>query len=125
VADGKVTFRFRHRVYELVITGGAVTGVRRAVLEPSDAARGKPGSRTVVGDFQLRAPVVVVTSGGIGANHDLARQNWPASLGIPRQSMITGVPAHVDGRMPAITENAGGRIVNPDRMWHCTEGRRN
>ncbi|MEU6218807.1 FAD-binding dehydrogenase [Streptomyces sp. NPDC047022] len=125
VADGKVTFKFRHRVDELVTIGGAVTGVRGAVLEPSDAARGKPSSRTVVGDFELRAPVVVVTSGGIGANQDLIRQNWPARLGTAPKFMVTGVPAHVDGRMLAITQKAGGRIVNPDRMWHYTEGLRN
>ncbi|MFI6249222.1 FAD-binding dehydrogenase [Streptomyces sp. NPDC051016] len=125
VAAGKVTFKFRYRVDELVTTGGAVTGVRGAVLEPSSAARGTASSRTVVGDFELRAPVVVVTSGGIGANHDLVRQNWPARLGTPPKTMITGVPAHVDGRMLGITQQAGGRIVNPDRMWHYTEGLRN
>ncbi|GAB7106450.1 FAD-binding dehydrogenase [Streptomyces phaeofaciens JCM 4814] len=125
VDAGKVTFRFRHRVDEIVTTGGVVTGVRGAILEPSSAARGKPSSRTVVGDFELRAPVVVVTSGGIGANHDLVRRNWPARMGTPPKSMVTGVPAHVDGRMLAITEKAGGRIVNPDRMWHYTEGLRN
>jgi uncharacterized protein len=32
------------------------------------------------------------------------------------------VPDHVDGRMLAITERAGARIINPDRMWHYTEG---
>ena len=36
--------------------------------------------------------------------------------------MISGVPAHVDGRMLGITEDAGARIVNRDRMWHYTEG---
>jgi predicted oxidoreductase len=36
--------------------------------------------------------------------------------------MISGVPEHVDGRMLAITERAGGRAVNRDRMWHYTEG---
>ncbi|MFJ4468379.1 FAD-binding dehydrogenase [Streptomyces sp. NPDC089424] len=123
--NGRVAFRFRHRVDELVVTNGAVTGVRGAVLEPSDAARGKPSSRVVIGDFELRAPVVIVTSGGIGADHDLVRRNWPARLGTPPKSMITGVPAHVDGRMLAITERAGGRIVNPDRMWHYTEGLKN
>lgn len=39
--------------------------------------------------------------------------------------MISGVPEHVDGRMLAITEKAGGRIVNRDRMWHYTEGIKN
>jgi uncharacterized protein len=36
--------------------------------------------------------------------------------------MLCGVPAHVDGRMLAITQAAGGRIINRDRMWHYTEG---
>jgi uncharacterized protein len=32
------------------------------------------------------------------------------------------VPDHVDGRMLAITEGAGGNVINPDRMWHYVEG---
>jgi predicted oxidoreductase len=36
--------------------------------------------------------------------------------------MLTGVPAHVDGRMIAITEKTGARVINRDRMWHYTEG---
>jgi predicted oxidoreductase len=36
--------------------------------------------------------------------------------------MIAGVPAHVDGRMLQISEAAGARLVNRDRMWHYTEG---
>ena len=47
VSRGQVTLRFRHRVDELVRTGGAVTGVRGAVLEPSAAARGVASSRVV------------------------------------------------------------------------------
>jgi predicted oxidoreductase len=36
--------------------------------------------------------------------------------------MISGVPAHVDGRMIAITQAAGGNVINGDRMWHYVEG---
>ncbi|MER7736493.1 FAD-binding dehydrogenase [Streptomyces erythrochromogenes] len=124
-AKGLVTFRFRHRVDELVTTGGAVTGVRGSVLEPSAAARGTASSRTTVGTFDLRAPMVIVTSGGIGGDLGLVRANWPSRLGAPPRTMVTGVPAHVDGRMLAITERAGGRLVNRDRMWHYTEGLKN
>ena len=119
---GLVTFRHRHRVDELIVTDGAVTGVRGTVLEPTDAARGVASSRTAVGDFELTAGAVIVTSGGIGGNYDLVKKNWPARLGTPPKHMLTGVPAHVDGRMLEITENAGGNIVNRDRMWHYTEG---
>ncbi|MFF5288428.1 FAD-binding dehydrogenase [Paractinoplanes globisporus] len=125
VSAGKVVFKHRYRVDEVVRTGGVVTGVRGAILEPSTAVRGTPSSRTQVGSFDLKAPVVIVTSGGIGANQDLIRQNWPARLGTPPRFMVTGVPAHVDGRMLGITAQAGARIVNPDRMWHYTEGLRN
>ncbi|MBW8487673.1 FAD-binding dehydrogenase [Actinomadura sp. PM05-2] len=125
IAKGLVAYRTRHRVDELVRTNGAVTGVRGAVLEPSAAARGVRSSRTAVGQFELTAPVVIVTSGGIGGDHDLVRQNWPARLGTPPARMITGVPEYVDGRMLGITAAAGGRLVNRDRMWHYTEGVRN
>lgn len=40
---------------------------------------------------------------------------------VPGQ-LLTGVPAHVDGRMIGITEDAGARVINRDRMWHYTEG---
>ncbi|MET8118809.1 FAD-binding dehydrogenase [Micromonospora sp. NPDC005291] len=124
-AKGLVTFAFRHRVDELVVTNGVVTGVRGAVLEPSDSARGVASSRTVVGDFELTAQAVLVASGGIGADHDLVRRNWPARLGTAPERMITGVPAHVDGRMLRITQDAGGTVINPDRMWHYVEGVQN
>src|SRR6202158_3112363 len=39
--------------------------------------------------------------------------------------MISGVPEHVDGRMIGITEAAGARLINRDRMWHYVEGIRN
>ncbi len=124
-AKGLVTFAFRHRVDELTVTGGVVTGVKGAVLEPSNVARGVASSRTVVGDFELTAQAVLVTSGGIGANHDLVRKNWPARLGTAPEHMISGVPAHVDGRMLQIAQDAGGNIINADRMWHYVEGVKN
>lgn len=122
VERGLVTLKHRHQVDDLVITDGAVTGVRGTVLEPTDAARGVASSRTAVGEFEFAAGAVIVTSGGIGGNFELVKKNWPARLGAPPKRMLTGVPAHVDGRMLEITENAGGHIVNRDRMWHYTEG---
>ena len=122
VARGLVTFRFRHRVDELTVTGGVVDGVRGKVLEPSDIERGRASSRVETGDFELRAQAVIVTSGGIGGDHDLVRKAWPERLGKPPERMVAGVPAHVDGRMLKITEDAGAAIINADRMWHYTEG---
>ncbi|MFC5830987.1 FAD-binding dehydrogenase [Nonomuraea insulae] len=122
---GRIRFAFRHRVDALVVEGGAAVGVRGQVLEPTDAERGRPTSRIAIGDFELRAQAVIITSGGIGGDHDLVRKVWPARLGPPPRTMVSGVPAHVDGRMLGITEAAGARVVNPDRMWHYVEGLRN
>jgi uncharacterized protein len=119
---GRVTFRFRHRVDGLLVNAGRIDGVRGAVLEPSAAERGVSSSRQVAGAFELRAQAVVVASGGIGGNHDLVRQHWPRRLGEPPAHMISGVPEHVDGRMMQIAEEAGGRLINRDRMWHYVEG---
>jgi len=119
---GLVELRFRHRVDELVVADGAVSGVRGAVLEPSPVPRGAKSSREAVGEFSLEAGAVLITSGGIGANHDMVRRNWPERLGTPPKHMISGVPDSTDGRMLAIVEEAGASIINPDRMWHYTEG---
>lgn len=121
-ARGLVDLRFRHRVTGLTRTGGAVDTVSGDLLVPSDAERGTPSSRETAGTFALRAQAVIVTSGGIGGNHDLVRANWPERLGTPPRHMLSGVPAHVDGAMLGIAEEAGARLINRDRMWHYTEG---
>lgn len=122
---GLVEYLPRHRVDELITKNGAVTGVRGAVLVTSAVARGVASSREVISGFEFYAEAVLVTSGGMGANLELIRKNWPLRLGEAPKDMISGVPEHVDGRMLAITEQAGGRIVNRDRMWHYTEGIKN
>src|SRR5437868_140211 len=85
--DRPVDLRFRHKVDALATTDGAVTGVAGEILEPSAVARGRQSSREAVGAFELRASAVVVTSGGIGANHELVRRNWPERLGPPPRQM--------------------------------------
>jgi predicted oxidoreductase len=122
---GLLTFKFRHRVDALGITNGTVDGISGVILEPDPVERGMSSSRKVVSEFTLRAQSVVVASGGIGGNHALVRQNWPARLGPAPANMISGVPEHVDGRMIGITEAAGARLINRDRMWHYVEGIRN
>jgi uncharacterized protein len=123
--QGRLTFKFRHRVNALIKAGAVIEGVRGDVLEPSHVERGRKSSRTIVGQFELKAQAVIVASGGIGGNHELVRASWPARLGKPPRRMLTGVPDHVDGRMLAIAETAGGAVINGDRMWHYVEGVKN
>ena len=122
---GLVSFGFRHRVTALTKTGGTVDGVRGDILEPSDAARGTASSRRLAGSFALGAQAIIVTSGGIGGNHELVRRHWPKRLGEPPRHMISGVPEHVDGLMLDVVKACGGNIINSDRMWHYPEGIQN
>lgn len=122
VEQGLVRLAPRHRVDELIVEDGVVVGVRGTRLADDDAPRGAPSSREAVGDFELRAQAVVVTTGGIGANHELVRKLWPERLGTPPRHMLSGVPDHVDGRGLEIARAAGAALVNSDRMWHYTEG---
>ena len=125
IARGLVQLKFRHRVTGLTRSAGTVDTVTGEILQPSDVPRGRPSSRTVTGAFEFRAQAVIITTGGIGGNHDLVRANWPERLGRPPERMVAGVPAHVDGKMLGIAEEAGARLINRDRMWHYTEGLHN
>ena len=108
VAAGRVELRFRHRVDELAVTDGVVTGVRGAVLEPSTAARGTASSRVEVGDVRAR---------GAGGDRHQRRDRRPTTTSCaptgppasapPPKHLISGVPEHVDGRMLGISESRG------------------
>ena len=125
-AKGLVTLLFRHQVDDLLIQDGVVCGARGTILQADSSVRGRETNRVFSALFEIRADATVVTSGGIGGNHDAVRRRWPIDrLGRPPTDMVAGVPAHVDGRMIEIAERAGGREINSDRMWHYTEGLKN
>ena len=126
VQAGRIELRFRHRVSTITTTNGTATGVSGEILADDHSPRGVQTNRNVTGSFELSAPGVVVSSGGIGGDLDIVRRNWPRErLGDPPASMVAGVPFHVDGRMIAIAQEAGGHLINADRMWHYTEGVKN
>lgn len=119
---GRISLKFRHRVTALTTDAAGVTGASGEILQPSTVGRGVPSSREVLADFTIRAGATIVTSGGIGANHELVRANWPTGYGRPPQHLVSGVPDSTDGLMLGITAAAGGRLINSDRMWHYPEG---
>ena len=121
-AAGLVDVRLRHRVTEVVTTGGRVTGVRGEVLAHDEAARAVPTSRAAVRPFEAAADAVLVATGGIGANHELVRSLWPPEAGRLPARMLSGVPDHVDGSGIAAARSAGAAVVHEDRMWHYPEG---
>lgn len=122
---GLLLMKFRHRVTNLIMEDGKIIGVEGDVLENDNKERGEATNRKVVSQFRYKASHIVIASGGIGANHELVRKNWPERLGKAPEKMVCGVPAYVDGKMIRIAENAGSNIINRDRMWHYTEGIQN
>lgn len=123
---GKIKLAFRHAVTELITTDGRVTGVRGDILEPSTKGRGESTSRVVTGGFEYHGEATILTTGGIGANHDIVRAHWPTErLGRAPDQMISGVPDYVDGKMHGIAATAGAGLINEDRMWHYCEGLKN
>ena len=121
------SFRFlpRHQVTAIEITDNAIRQIEGNILEESDVERGAPSSRTIVDTFSMPVETLIITTGGVGANHELIKQNWPKRLGKAPERMIQGVPDSTDGKMLKISEDAGVRLVNKDRMWHYTEGIQN
>lgn len=122
---GLMKMRFRHRVTSLIKDGDRVIGVEGDILKPDQKDRGQATNREITGKFTYQAAHILISSGGIGANLDLVRKNWPERLGKPPKNMVSGVPAYVDGKMIGIAEEAGAHIINRDRMWHYTEGIKN
>jgi predicted oxidoreductase len=121
LASSKVRIRSRHKVTAIEVGADGVR-VHGSVLEHSDAVRGTPSPAGPVGEFSFAAQAVVIASGGIGGNLDLVRRSWPRAYGEPPRELIAGVPDFVDGSMLAVATAAGGRLINPDRMWHYPEG---
>ena len=99
--DGLLTFAFRHRVDELVVDGGGVTGVRGAVLANATESRGRPTNRDVVGDFVAERP---------GRHRHLRRDRRQPRPG-PR--CVAGPARHTSGppgdRSPGLRRRADDR----------------
>ncbi|MCT1829136.1 FAD-binding dehydrogenase [Brevibacterium luteolum] len=125
VRTGRLIPRFRHKVTELTRSPAGITGVAGHMLADDPAPRGRPTTSEAVGDFSIAADAVIIASGGIGGRHELVRSAWPTRLGAAPESMLTGVPAYVDGSMFPVAQAAGAHIHAPDRMWHYVEGIRN
>ena len=126
VDNGLIQMKFRHQVSHIIMQNGCAKGVSGEVLADDTAQHGAKTNRDEVGEFEVYAPSIIVSSGGIGGNFEMVRKNWPRDrLGEPPKDMVAGVPFSVDGRMIDISEKAGGHVINGDRMWHYTEGVRN
>ncbi len=99
--------RFRSRVSELLIEGGAVTGCRIVSADGSEA--------------EVAASQVVIAAGGIGGNLDLVRRNWPPELGRPPAEILMGSHYYADGAMHEEVGRIGGNVTHLSRMWNYAD----
>ncbi len=124
-AQGRITILARHRVTELTTADGTVT-VRPATSSPPPALRAAwhPPARWSARSRSPRPPrscrreasAATTTSSGSGGR---------SVSGTAPATMVTGVPAYVDGSMQVAAEATGARLINRDRMWHYVEGIQN
>jgi predicted oxidoreductase len=119
---GLLRVLFRRRVTGLSRSAGAIDGVEGEILADDHSERAVRSTRQRIGTFEMKAAAVVMTTGGIGGNHDLVRRIWPSRHATPPKDLLAGVPDYVDGSGLEAVEAAGGRVVNADRMWNYPEG---
>jgi uncharacterized protein len=103
-----VTFRWNTRVDRLLVEGGRVVGV--ATTNVRTGATG-----------ELRAPAVVLATGGFQSNLDKVRASWPADRPYPERFLVgSGINSRGSGLDVAAA--AGAALTRLDHQWNYITG---
>ena len=105
----RLTFTFGHRVDDLVVTDGRVTG-----CTAEDESSGQP--------CELSGDNVVVATGGINGDLQKVRDNWHKPWGPPPAEMLNGSQPFADGHMHDVVADRGGVVTHLDWMWNYAAG---
>lgn len=105
----KLQIRFQHRVHELDVTNGQLSGCQ-GTNEADES------------EFTVQANHVVLANGGITGNMDMVRRHWPADWPAPPSHMFNGCHPNNDGRMHEAVEDLGGRLTHLDKHWNYAAG---
>ncbi|MEL7119386.1 MAG: FAD-binding dehydrogenase [Bacteroidota bacterium] len=100
---------FRHRVNELIFENGKVVGVRGI-----NEALGK--------DFEIRADVTVIATGGISGSVNKIKEYWHKDLGTPPKVVLVGGHKYAQGDLHEAVENINGKFANRDKQWNYAAG---
>jgi uncharacterized protein len=103
-----IDFAWNTRIERLVVEGGRVVGV--------EGTRQRTGER-----FALRAPAVVLATGGFQSNLELVKKHWPAAAPAPTR-LLSGAGIHADGSGLAIAAGAGAATRRLDHQWNYPRG---
>ncbi len=104
-----LTIHYRHKVEELEVTDGVVSGCRGVDEEN--------GTR-----FRAEAGITVAAAGGICGDLDLVRKHWYKAWGEPPEKMLTGSHKYADGTVHRAVEQAGGNLTHLEKQFHYAAG---
>jgi predicted oxidoreductase len=103
-----VSFEWNEQVDDLVVEQGAVTGVVVHNLR-SGVVR------------TLRAPYVLLATGGFEGNLERVLENWPPSMPQPDR-LLVGASVHAQGQGLDLAREAGAALVRMNRHYIYTNG---
>lgn len=100
---------FRHRVTELFAKGADGPGCA--------GVREETGAR-----FEARGESLVIASGGMNGDLDRVRRQWPADLGRPPETILSGSHRYADGSLHDRIQGLGGNLTHLDKTWNYPSG---
>ena len=107
-AGGRLQLMSQARVTALDVEGGHLAGVQ-GVSEVDGSS------------WRLRAPVVVLASGGLNGSLAQVRAHWPAGRPMPR-AMLNGAHPFADGAVHGLAVGLGARVSAAGEMWNYAAG---
>jgi predicted oxidoreductase len=103
-----ITFAFSTRADRLLVEGGRVTGIAATSLRTGQA-------------LELRAPVVVLATGGFQNNLEMVRQFWSKSLPFPPRILL-GSGVNSVGSGLKLAQAAGAQLSRLDHQENLVTG---
>ena len=107
--SANLTCLFDHRVESLILRDRAISGVQ--------------GSHEQTGvAFEIKAPVVLVASGGINGDINRVKREWDKSWGEPPEHILNGAHKFADGTVHDAVAGIDGNITHLHQMWNYPGG---
>jgi len=105
----KLQLCFRHRVTELQVDQGKVSGLKGLMEELNQP-------------FEATADVVVIASGGIGGDIAKIQANWEQEWGTPPDDILNGAHPYGTGDLHEAAQRFNGHVVHLEKQWNYAAG---
>lgn len=105
----KLQLYFSHRINELTLSNGRVTGLVGTREDNNEA-------------FEAIAEAVVIATGGIGGNIEKIQSNWEPDWGKAPTDILNGAHRYGLGDLHDASEKISANIVNLEKQWNYAAG---